>query len=104
MENNLKKLTFNPGRFADALAKNLFARGFGKAIKLRRERRRRARLLRKGKTRGIWHSPIASIGAGRKPAAGQAPARNAPLPPSGYTAGFFVSSWARTAGREPSPR
>lgn len=52
MENNLKKLTFNPGRFADALAKNLFARGFGKAIKLRRERRRRARLLRKGKSPG----------------------------------------------------
>ena len=45
-----KKPPFNPGRFADAISKNLYARGLGKASALRRERRRRARLLRKGKT------------------------------------------------------
>ncbi|MGA7452078.1 MAG: hypothetical protein WBW73_12625 [Rhodoplanes sp.] len=47
---SVKKLSFNPGRFADAISKNLYARGLGKASALRRERRRRARLLRKGKT------------------------------------------------------
>lgn len=41
---------FNPGRFADALDENLYARGLGKGSALRGERRRRARLLRKHKT------------------------------------------------------
>jgi hypothetical protein len=41
---------FNPGRFADALAEKLYPRGWGKSLKPKRERERRARLLRKGKT------------------------------------------------------
>jgi hypothetical protein len=45
-----KPLPFNPGRFADALAENLYAHGWGKPRKLKLERERRATLLRKGKT------------------------------------------------------
>jgi hypothetical protein len=44
---NLNKPPFNPGRFTDALAETLYAHGWGEALKPKRERERRARLLRK---------------------------------------------------------
>lgn len=45
-----KPLPFNPGRLADALTPKLYPRGWGKPVKLKLERERRARLLRKGTT------------------------------------------------------